>query len=427
MTYSFSVIGLGKVGRAMLALLSEAGHCPLWAVSSRRPAVNVPVSPDIPPGPQGSQIVLLAVPDSVIEHTASRIAAQWKEACEGIVFFHLSGLYASDLLEPLAWYGGEVGSFHPLQSILDAQHAQEALKGSFFTFEGTPKAREAAGDLAASLGSRLLTISREDKILYHTAAAIASNYLVAVACQASELLDGMGLGMEQLIPLMRGTLDNLISHGRSALTGPIQRGDWRTVEAHISSLRERFPDILRSYLELGRYTARLAGGAWPQSLDAGAKVMDRRDLQSRVEAMKSRGMKVVFTNGCFDILHEGHVSYLQEARGLGDALVVGLNSDASVKRLKGQQRPINGEASRAAVLSALEAVDYVCIFDEDTPYELIRSLRPDVLVKGGDWDTDRIVGSDIVKSSGGEVYSLAFRQGHSTTGIIDRIRSEDPA
>ncbi|HPX18892.1 MAG TPA: D-glycero-beta-D-manno-heptose 1-phosphate adenylyltransferase [Deltaproteobacteria bacterium] len=425
MRYKFSVIGLGKVGSAMLALLAQAGHCPVWAVSSGGERGDVTVYPDVPPEPCGAEVVLLAVPDSVIAHVAGRIAEKWKESCEGLVFCHFSGLHASDLLEPLAWYGGETGSLHPLQAIADASQTGNAIREAFFTFEGSPRAGEAASDLVASLGSHMLTIAPEDKVLYHAAAVIASNYLVAIASQASELLKGMGLGMEQLIPLIQSTVNNLKACGEAALTGPIQRGDWNTVEAHISSLRENYPDLLPSYLALGRYTARLATGAWPDALGSGEKVLDLRTLRKRLAAARARGMRVVFTNGCFDILHEGHVSYLREAKALGDILVVGLNSDTSVRRLKGPERPVNGEASRAAVLSGLEVVDYVCVFEEDTPYELIRELRPDVLVKGGDWDTDRIVGADIVASYGGEVRSLAFREGHSTTGIINRIRSEE--
>jgi D-beta-D-heptose 7-phosphate kinase/D-beta-D-heptose 1-phosphate adenosyltransferase len=425
MRYNFSVIGLGKVGGAMLSLLTRAGHCPCWVVSSGGARDDVLVCPDVPSEPRGTQVVLLAVPDSVIAHVTGRIAEKWRESCEGIVFYHFSGLHASDLLEPLAWYGGETGSLHPLQSIVDASQAGDAIRDAFFTFEGSSRAGEVASDLVASLGSHMLSIAREDKVLYHAAAVIASNYLVTIASQASELVKDMGLGMEHLIPLIRSTVNNLQSLGASALTGPVQRGDWNTVEAHISSLRESFPDLLPSYLALGRYTARLASGTWPDALDTGEKILDRRALEMRLDRVRSRGMKVVFTNGCFDILHEGHVSYLKEARALGDVLVVGLNSDDSVRRLKGPERPVNGEASRAAVLSGLEAVDYVCVFEEDTPYELIKALRPGVLVKGGDWDTDRIVGSDIVASYGGEVRSLAFREGHSTTGIIHRIRSDE--
>jgi rfaE bifunctional protein nucleotidyltransferase chain/domain len=130
---------------------------------------------------------------------------------------------------------------------------------------------------------------------------------------------------------------------------------------------------------------------------------------------------VVFTNGCFDILHPGHVDYLQRARAMGDCLVVGLNSDASVRRLKGPRRPVNDEGSRAMVLAALACVDYVVVFEEDTPYELIGAIVPDVLVKGGDWSVDRIVGRDIVERAGGRVFSIPLLAGYSTTGIVDRI------
>lgn len=133
------------------------------------------------------------------------------------------------------------------------------------------------------------------------------------------------------------------------------------------------------------------------------------------------GKKVVFTNGCFDILHRGHVSYLNEAKAQGDILVLGLNSDASVKRLKGESRPVNSEEDRKFILENLKCIDFVFIFDEDTPYELIKLLNPDVLVKGGDWKVDQIVGSDFVLKNGGEVKSLNFINGFSTTGTIEKI------
>ena len=116
--------------------------------------------------------------------------------------------------------------------------------------------------------------------------------------------------------------------------------------------------------------------------------------------------KIVFTNGCFDILHYGHIKYLSSARSYGDILVIGLNSDASVRRLKGDKRPINTEKDRAEILAALENVDHVIIFNEDTPYKLIKSLKPDILVKGGDWRKEKIVGADIVLANGGKVFSI---------------------
>lgn len=133
--------------------------------------------------------------------------------------------------------------------------------------------------------------------------------------------------------------------------------------------------------------------------------------------------RLVFTNGCFDILHPGHVDLLTRARALGDALVLGLNSDDSVRRLnKGPERPLNRQEERAFVLAGLTCVDYVIIFDEDTPLELIRAVRPHVLVKGGDWPVESIVGRDVVQALGGEVCSLPLLSGYSTTGLVRRIR-----
>lgn len=139
---------------------------------------------------------------------------------------------------------------------------------------------------------------------------------------------------------------------------------------------------------------------------------------------ENKGKKIVFTNGCFDILHRGHVTYLAEAKKLGDLLVIGLNSDASVKRLKGPERPINGEQDRQYVLSQLKSVDFVEIFSEDTPLNLILAVRPDVLVKGGDWKIEQIVGGKEVIAAGGKVYSLNFVDGYSTTNLIEKIQHQ---
>lgn len=134
--------------------------------------------------------------------------------------------------------------------------------------------------------------------------------------------------------------------------------------------------------------------------------------------------KIVFTNGCFDILHVGHIRYLQEAKALGDVLVVGLNSDDSVKRLKGPERPLQTQDDRKELLLALKAVDAVFIFDEDTPLNLIQKIQPHFLVKGGDWAEGQIVGAEFVKSMGGQVKSLPFSPGKSTTNIVNKIESK---
>ncbi len=149
--------------------------------------------------------------------------------------------------------------------------------------------------------------------------------------------------------------------------------------------------------------------------------MNDQELNQFLQETKNK--KVVFTNGCFDILHRGHVAYLNEAKTLGDVLVLGLNSDASVKRLKGESRPVNSQQDRKFVLENLKAIDYVFIFEEDTPYNLIKKIQPDVLVKGGDWKAEDIVGSDIVLAKGGEVKSLNFVNGFSTTSTIEKIQN----
>lgn len=137
--------------------------------------------------------------------------------------------------------------------------------------------------------------------------------------------------------------------------------------------------------------------------------------------LRKQGKKVVFTNGTFDIVHRGHVEYLAKAKMLGDVLIVGLNSDASIRRIKGPKRPINPNTDRAAVLSALASVDYVCFFGEDTPQRLIAKVIPDVLVKGADWKVDTIVGKDIVEENGGVVKTIRLTPGRSTTNVIQRV------
>ena len=147
--------------------------------------------------------------------------------------------------------------------------------------------------------------------------------------------------------------------------------------------------------------------------------MDWRSLATWREGQAGR---VVFTNGVFDLLHPGHVDVLIGARARGDALVVGVNSDASVRRLKGQERPVRGEGERAYVLDALECVDAVTLFEQDTPLELVQALQPDVIVKGGDYSPDTVVGANVVRARGGEVVIIPLTPGHSTTSTIERLR-----
>jgi len=162
-----------------------------------------------------------------------------------------------------------------------------------------------------------------------------------------------------------------------------------------------------------------------------SKITSRNELKAKIDRLKREGKKVVFTNGCFDILHAGHTRYLREARKLGDTLILALNSDSSVRSIKGPMRPIVPEAERAEVVAALDSVDYVTVFDELTPLELIEFLRPDVIVKGGDWAEKDIVGAEAVRKWGGRVAIMPEIEGASTTNIIDKVlqvyRSGDEA
>ncbi len=154
------------------------------------------------------------------------------------------------------------------------------------------------------------------------------------------------------------------------------------------------------------------------------KIHTRASIQMQVHTWRTAGKTITFTNGCFDLLHYGHIHYLAAAADLADCLIVGLNSDASVGRLKGAHRPIKDEKNRAHILAALAFVDAVILFEEDTPYNLIELVQPDFLVKGGDWQPEQIVGSDIVLARGGAVRSLPFVEGYSTTNLEQKIKAE---
>ena len=154
---------------------------------------------------------------------------------------------------------------------------------------------------------------------------------------------------------------------------------------------------------------------------ANFKILPNCLLQQELARLRFFEKKIVFTNGCFDIIHRGHAEYLSKAADLGNVLLVGLNSDASVKRLKGQSRPVQDEQTRALVLASMFYISYVVIFDEDTPYNLIKTVQPDVLVKGGDYEIKNIVGYDIVTAKGGQVLTIPFVEGHSTTSILSKL------
>jgi rfaE bifunctional protein nucleotidyltransferase chain/domain len=152
-----------------------------------------------------------------------------------------------------------------------------------------------------------------------------------------------------------------------------------------------------------------------------SKIKTVQELRPLLEILRSTGKKIVFTNGCFDLIHTGHTRYLAKAKTYGDILVVAVNSDASVRVIKGEKRPINVEADRMETLAAVDSVDFVTLFHEPDPYRIISELQPDVLVKGGDWPIEKIIGRDIVEKRGGQVISVGYIEGASTTGIIERI------
>ena len=151
------------------------------------------------------------------------------------------------------------------------------------------------------------------------------------------------------------------------------------------------------------------------------KILNVDDFLSIREKLKKENKKLVFTNGCFDILHKGHVDYLRKARELGDAMIVAINEDESVRRIKGEKRPINSEKDRAFLLANLRSVDYVTFFGEDTPYEIINKIIPDYLVKGADWDVSKVVGKDIVEENGGKVLTIELTPDKSTTNVIEKV------
>jgi len=154
-----------------------------------------------------------------------------------------------------------------------------------------------------------------------------------------------------------------------------------------------------------------------------AKIATKENLQSLLTYWRLKDYKIVFTNGCFDLLHKGHIEYLSKAADQGDILVVGMNSDDSVKRIKGDSRPIQDESSRLLTLASLKMITVVVVFEEDTPYNLIKEVKPDVLVKGADYKEEDIVGADIVKDNGGEIVTINLTEGYSTTNIIDKIKA----
>ena len=241
---------------------------------------------------------------------------------------------------------------------------------------------------------------------------------------------------ENLVTLLRArAMENqcfLVAANACGHCGDVEFAGASLVAAPDGSLLSQAGDreeLILSQLDLDKiqsqrafFNSSIPKGAWNYPIET--KVFSLKDAKKRISFRKKAGQKVVFTNGCFDILHAGHVSYLRKARTFGDVLIVGLNSDESVRRIKGPSRPVNPESARAKVLSALSFVDIIVIFSEDTPERLIHEIEPDILVKGADWEEESIVGADFVKARGGSVKRIAFEEEVSTTGIIERIKDK---
>jgi len=292
-----------------------------------------------------------------------------------------------------------------------------------------------------------------DYTRYHGASILTPNRKEAEAAAGITIRDSESLGQAARLIMERAGLDNLLVT-RSEEGMSLFSRDGETV--HIPTVAREVFDVsgagdtvlaslaigvaagmdLAEAARLANIAAGIAVGKLGTSTvspteiinavalthsDSDSKIKHLDVLTAIIAAEKARGKRVVFTNGCFDLLHAGHVKYLQKARSLGDLLVMGLNSDVSVRRLKGEKRPLIGEEERAHILAALDCIDYVVVFDEDTPLELITALKPHILAKGGDYTADGVVGKDVVEAYGGRVELVTFVDGKSTTNIIERI------
>ena len=263
-----------------------------------------------------------------------------------------------------------------------------------------------AARLQCRQGAEILVMSAEWpaarieqwKILLQARAIENQAFVVAANCCGN--WDGMHMGGHSMVIAPDGEILTEAGKTESSCTISFNREVQK-------ELRERFNSVAPS----------------PWSFEDSEKLLSLTDLTEIVKRRRNSGQKIVFTNGCFDIIHAGHVDYLQKARRQGDFLVLGLNDDQSIRSIKGPQRPINNEEDRARVLAALGCVDAVVLFGEDTPLNLITTLCPDVLVKGADWDENEIVGAKEVKADGGRVERIKFTSQTSTTSVIDRIRS----
>ncbi|NPA94078.1 MAG: D-glycero-beta-D-manno-heptose 1-phosphate adenylyltransferase, partial [Thermodesulfobacteria bacterium] len=252
--------------------------------------------------------------------------------------------------------------------------------------------------------SALWPLSRQDNFITLVRARAMENQCFVAATNACGVSQGVELAGSSIVVAPSGQI--------------LCQADKRKEELLVTKIvLEQIPSA-RSF-----FNSSWPRGAWNYPVQE--KICSLSTLKRLVSLRKRAGQRLVFTNGCFDILHPGHVSYLRKARNLGDFLVVGLNSDSSVRAIKGPSRPINSQEHRATVLAALAFVDFVVLFDEETPQKLIEELEPDILVKGADWEINQIVGADFVLSRGGEVVRIPFEEDISTTKIISTIKNKN--
>ncbi|PLX84696.1 MAG: bifunctional heptose 7-phosphate kinase/heptose 1-phosphate adenyltransferase [Desulfuromonas sp.] len=280
------------------------------------------------------------------------------------------------------------------------KEAERASKVAIVDEESLVQAGRLLRD-SLELDSLVLTRSEEGMTLF-----AAQGGELHLSAEAREVFDVSGAGDTVLALLGAGLAGGLVLEDAAHLAN-IGAG---IVVGKVGTSTVSPQEIL---LVLGR-----------QHHDSDLKIKDRSILEGLMALEREQGRTIVFTNGCFDLLHAGHVKLLQQSRSFGDVLVLGLNSDASIRRLKGPRRPLIEQDERAHLLAALDCVDYVAIFDEDTPLELIRQLRPHVLVKGGDYAPEQVVGKDVVESCGGRVEIVPLLGGKSTTGLIERIKRD---
>ncbi|HEX4823361.1 MAG TPA: D-glycero-beta-D-manno-heptose 1-phosphate adenylyltransferase [Candidatus Polarisedimenticolaceae bacterium] len=344
----------------------------------------------------------------------SSLAAAVRRAAKGVdavlVSDYAKGVVDAALVAELAATGAPVvvdpkvpdfSAYAGCRAITPNRKEAEAATG--LTLASEADVREAARRIRAATGAQHVLVTLGERGM---AVVSGDEELVVVPASAREVYDVTGAG------------DTVLAYFGLALASgaaAVDAARLANTAAGVAVAR-----VGTSAVNPADVVAAIEGGS-----GAGVKAVGPQEALARVERERSLGRRIVFTNGCFDLLHAGHVHLLERARALGDFLVVGLNSDASVRRLKGPERPVVGEGDRVKVLAALDAVGLVTVFDEDTPLELIRRLRPDVLAKGGDYEVATIIGAPDVLSWGGRVETIALMPGRSTTSLVDALKKSD--